>query len=791
MKDTVTALVSVLSTRHRKAVKEDMKKRMSKYEQYGDGCVSVLYTIKGDMPEQKEKPLAISMSRCPVPVHFRKGDKLQIKGIVEPLTKKQDIFYVLDICVPTEIGERAVAKKMGKSAQGAREELIQEGKGFMLIDAPSAVPEISRQDIAALHNFLYYHGYGFDLEMAYYIDAFFKRRVRHRTQGERVADVVMKNPLMLCELGFCDAGFSPANVMRAFHIEPTPKMRLYAKIASFLQLAASKGDTFIPMSTLYGVVAKDLEGMPKNFLGDVLLHDSRDDGFVGSLAKLSFCVGKNQFEGMAGDALAYFKATLDKERPSEEEKNARTARALFFAPVFYLRKNFFCERHGAEDFAARLLPERDVSFTIEANRNFTYEQRNAVSNAFLYRTSVIVGCAGSGKTAVVSDIVRIAKKNGKSVVVLAPSAKAALRAADEIKKQTGENSDNYTIHRFAKILPEDADAGEDGDYLPCNQETVPNFVIVDEMSMCELYVFSRLLRILKNFPKTHLVLVGDSMQLPAIGPQFFHQLADGFVGSALPVTRLTKNFRAKNDALAALGENIRKGIFQLPDSKSVHFSESTIDAFMEEHQDLVRDENVMFLSSRKADIEIMNKVIRKLRHPDAKQIGTTPFYIGDRVVTVQNDYAESSSKAGRHPERVDDVYNGTEGVIEEVKDDTVYIRMWSPEFGKEGKRIPYLQKELSVFVIPAFAETVHKALGSQYDRVVFFLPSTHRVSRNLIYTAVTRAMSELYLVGKADIYDEGVKKFGHTGNSFFALRVAKALEKVEDDDSAMEDALII
>lgn len=111
-----------------------------------------------------------------------------------------------------------------------------------------------------------------------------------------------------------------------------------------------------------------------------------------------------------------------------------------------------------------------------------------MTNAFLYRTSVIVGCAGSGKTTVVSKIVRIAKENGKSVVVLAPSAKASLRAADEIRRQAGEECANYTIHRFAKILPEDADAGETGDYLPVVQEPVPDFVIIPHIAIAEEYL---------------------------------------------------------------------------------------------------------------------------------------------------------------------------------------------------------------------------------------------------------------------------------------------------------------
>lgn len=787
--NTITALVSVLHTKKKKEPSVDGH-RISKYEQYGDGCVHVIYTIAGEPPQEKEKPLAISMSRCFIPVKFRKGDKLQVMGTIEPLTKKQDILYVTDICVPTEIGERAVARKMNKSPQSAREELIQHGEGFMLSDVQDTVLDASQQNISALQNFLYYHGYAYDLEMAYFIDSFFKRRVRNRAQGS-VADMIMKNPLMLSELGFLTANFSPANVLKSFRLEPSPNMRLYAKVVSFLQMAAYQGDTFVSIAKLYGVFSKELKGKPKNFLGDVLLHESRDDGFVGSLAKISFCTGKNMFEGKANSACSYFKKNLDREYPSEAEKNERTAHALFFSPVFYLRKNYFCEIRAAEELAARLVPEDDP-ITIEVNHELTNEQQRAVKNAFLYRTSSIIGCAGSGKTAVIAEIVKIAEENKKSVVVLAPSAKAALRAADEIKLHTGKESDNFTIHKFTKILPEDADAGEDGDYLPAIQDAVPDFVVVDEMSMCELHVFSRLLCILNKFPKTHLVIVGDAMQLPAIGPQFFHQISDGLIGSSLPVTTLTKNFRAKSNALSAFGESVRNGAFTVPDATNIHFFEGSIDAFIKENKELVRDETTMFLSPQKAEITILNKEIRKLRHPDAKQIGSTPFYIGDRVVTIQNDYAPESVKSGRHPDRMDDIYNGTEGVIEDIDGNTVYVRMYSsPEFAKEGgKRIPYLESELSVFLMPAYAETVHKAQGSQFSRVVFFLPPSKKVSRNLIYTAVTRAMNELYLVGDQQTFIDGVKKSSHIGNSFFGLRVAKALEKIKNEPAMGEEHIL-
>ena len=777
--NSIAALVSILTYRRKKDSKP-AGRRMSKYEEHGDGRVSILRVIKGETPEMKEKPLVLSFELCAdAHVHYRKGDVLQVEGVIEPLTKKEDILYVSRSCVPTEAGEKALSFKYGENAQDKRNELVESGEGFMIADKPSVLPDVVRQDILALHEFLYKHGFCFDIEMSYFIDAYFKRRVRNRKTSDNVADFVRRNPLVLSELYCIEPKFSPSNLIKSFRLQPTEEALVYAKAVSFLNLFAFSGDTFVPMSKLYGLLSDDLRGKPKDFLSGVLM--SKNDAFIQTMAKINFCSGKKMFQGSGSEAEAYFEKKLEEERPGDE-KNQRAAHSCFFSPAFYLTKNFFGERSSAERFAARLAPAGDCHFAISIDKRFTPAQKAAVERAFLYLTSVITGSAGCGKTAVISEIVRIASKNKKSVVVLAPSAKAALHAAVEIRNSSGDEElavPYQTIHRFAKILPEDSDAGESGDFLPVDNVSCPDFVIIDEMSMCELSVFSRVMRVLEKHPTAHLVLVGDPMQLPAIGPQFFHQIADGVIGDVLPVTNLTKNFRAENDGLAKFGESVRKGSL-LSGNSCVHYEDTNIETFMVKHESLVADPDVMFLATRKSDVLRLNNAIRKVRHPDAVPINGTMFYLGDRVVTTQNDYVDKKDvPVNRHKERSIDVYNGTDGIIESFDEasDTVSVRMFSPGLPLEGTLVPYRRKELSVYLIPAFAETVHKAQGSQFDRVVFFLPQTQRrgVSRNLVYTAITRAKKEVWLVGSGDGFADAVSHMSHAGNSFFAFRVRNQL----------------
>lgn len=788
--NNIVALVEVLSTRSK--TKEPSKdRRLSKYEEHGDGRIAITSMLKGEAPAPKKKPLAISYERCPVEhIRYKKGTKLQVEGVIEPLTKSEDIFYALRVCVSTEAGERALSLAKNISAQDERNELIRSDKAFMLADEGADIVPKSRQDLSSLHDFLYSHGLCYDVEMAYFIDSYFKRRWNHRSSGKynSVSAMVQDNPLVLSELYPMEKNFSSYKLIQALHLQPSEKARIYAKAVLHIILAASYGDTFVPMSKLYGILHDDLKDKPKDFLHDVLMDMTGSDPFIRSMAKLNFFSPKKLFVGMSAKISSYYEEKLNEERPEDAERNERTARFLFEKPAFYLTKNFFSEKNVAKYLATRLGEEDAPILATNIQEKFTDEQKNAVKRAFQYKTSIVTGSAGCGKTAVVAEIVRIAKENGKSVIVLAPSAKAALHAAVEVSNQQAISIPYQTIHRFAKILPEDADAGEQGDFLPLDDAMHFDFVIIDEMSLCELKVFNRVLKVLTLTPKTHLILVGDPMQLPAIGPQFFHQLADGLLGDILPVSHLTKNFRAKSDALAKFSEEIRAGKFAIPDATTISFEESTLKEFIEDHEMLLADEDTMFLAARKDDVERLNSAIRSIRNPNAQPIPPTRFYIGDRVITDCNDYAESTMKKPssdvRHPDRNVDIYNGTDGILESYDEatDTAIVRMFSPDFPKEGKCIPYRKRELGLYLKPAFAITVNKAQGSQFLRAVFFLPEQKygNISRNLLYTAITRAEKELCLVGKQEQYEAATKKMAHFGNSFLAFRTLQELKALQE-----------
>ena len=786
--NNITALVTVLSTHKIKTEAPD-DRRLSQYEQFGEGRVEIKHVLKGTAPEAKKKPLAISFQRCSTDhARYKKGDVLQVEGVIESLTKNEDIFYATRVCVPTEAGERAIAFTHNMSAQDKRNELVRKDQAFLLADEEAGVVPNSRQDLLSLTEFLRSHGFNYDVEMAYLIDGYFKRRMRNRKSYDSVSDMVQANPLVLGDLYCEEKSFSPTRVIQAFHVKPSEKARIYAKAVSFINLQAYHGDTFVPMSKLFGFLSEDLKGKPRNFLHDVLMDFAPSEAYTQSMAYLSFFSPKNRFIGMSEDIISYFQQKLDMERPDELEKNERTARFTFEKPAFYMIKNFFGEKNAAKYLAKRLGREENPLTDYTVSNLFTEEQKLAVQKAFDYKTSVITGSAGCGKTRVISEIVRIARDNKRTVIVLAPSAKAALHAASEVGNEQDAVIPYKTIHRFAKILPEDADAGEKGDYLPSDSDIAYDFVIIDEMSMANLSVFHRVLKVLADAKKTHLILVGDPMQLPAIGAQFFHQLADGLVGDILPVSHLTKNFRAHSDSLASFGEEVRAGRFEIPEDDHIFFEESNLKEFIKKHEAILADDDTMFLAPRKEEVAELNQAIRKVRHPNAKEV-TDTFYIGDRIVTQQNDYAESEKQEGRHPDRVDDIYNGTDGILESYDEttDTASVRMFSPDFPAEGKIIPYRKKELAVWMLPAFAETVHKAQGSQFHRVVFFLSDKKGgVGRNLLYTAITRAEKELCLIGSKQQFEEATRRMSHYGNSFLAFRVREELEQMQDNPEPEE-----
>ena len=795
-------IMAMLSRKHKRKYPEDVSpgRRLSRYEMYADGEIELLNVISGELPEMKKKPLAIDFSALEEQQYhyLSKGTIMQLGGEIDELTQTQDIFRVSSMQVSSRSAAAALVQGIRQDPQMVRNELIVNEVGDSLQDSDIA-ELVKNQDIQQIHQILDGLGYKYDLEVPYDINAFFRRRANRRGY-ESVPDLIQAEPLVLSELSFREPDFSSHKLVPRIG-ETSPEVRIYAKASSILQQKIQEGDACLRLWYLYGRLKDDVDALaesgqrPINLLVDIIGNKSKVANSVGAFASLVTTTPVKTLPDYKDQMRVYFEEKLREEILDDEETVERRARDMVYGAQVYLKKSLFNEIRAARNFAAHLGKHKLITCLQELEKNppaLDKEQIACIRNAFENRISVINGGAGTGKTSIISEIIRITETDSRyKVLVLAPSAKAALHAAAEAAEKigTGAELEYQTIHRAAKIVPEDEDLGEIGDTVGLEEEDFRKYamVIIDEMSMCTLPVFNKILSAISANSHIHLVLVGDDQQLPAIGPQFFHQICDGLLNNYMPVVRLEKNHRAKSDKLAKFAQSIRDGEFKLPrGAKNIHISSEKVSDFIEANKSLVEDNDTLFLVSLREDCEKLNSKLRPL-HLDmetAQKIGVTNFYVGDPVITTQNDYADaenSASHAGiRHENREDDIYNGTNGTIEEYnpESDTVWIRIYAPNFPQEGKLIPYHAKELPLYYQPAYALTVHKAQGSQARRVVYYINEKNKrgLSRNALYTAITRAQDELYILSSEETLQYAVGQKAHYGASYFAFRVLNELE---------------
>lgn len=801
--EKVIAVVEVLSRHTRKTPAEG--ERLSRYQQKGDGTIAILSVLSGDVPKKsKKKDMAINYGEVYQRYrHHAKGTKMQIEGTIRELTKTQDIFYVSQVKTLSAAGAAAMIQDIRQDPQQKRTELIQADKGFSLEDADNLGAIFENQDIMAVHEVLCDIGYDFDLEVAYLVNTFFRRRARNR-KFEDVSDMISANPMALTELAYQEPKFSP-NILMSKIVNKPLDARIYAEVVSALHQLTQGGDSCVPMNKLYGYVYKTLSENvedPSNYY-DVFaktLIQRDDESKLKAYAAINPFCPKNRFPDMRRKICEYFTVKFSEEIIDDPEKVKKNVDRLFGKTSIYLAKSFFSERRAAKSFIHQIRPdviEECLADVAQLNETSTLddEQIRCVENAITQRVSTIIGGAGTGKTRIVSEIVKILHEHGHNTLILAPSAKAALHAASEAEKNVGDSTlhlEYQTIHRCAKIMPEDEDNGVDGDFLGNNLDN-SNFgkykmLIVDEMSMCTIPVFDKVMRILDAFPGIHFVMVGDDQQLPAIGQQFFYQICDGLI-EQLPLVKLEHNHRAKTDELATFAQNVRAGEFILPErQRHINMVDQTPEEFVNSHKALVKKDDTMVLVNSLKDADRLNNIIRKIRLGSKMQkIDGVEFYVKDILITTRNDYADSDTSNSivlRHPDRLIDVFNGTDAILESYDEGagSVQVRIFAPDQPSEGVLLDYYVKELPLYFKPAYAITVHKAQGSQAKTVVYYVDGNKRLSRNALYTAITRAEDKLYLLGEEDTLKEAVKKKSHFGITFFAFLAKQEYENMMDDD---------
>ncbi|WP_274915634.1 SF1B family DNA helicase RecD2 [Streptomyces sp. WZ-12] len=395
------------------------------------------------------------------------------------------------------------------------------------------------------------------------------------------------------------------------------------------------------------------------------------------------------------------------------------------------------------------------------------EQRDAVRLALTSKVAVLTGGPGCGKSFTVRSVVELARAKKATVVLAAPTGRAAKRLAE----LTGAEAS--TVHRLLELRP-GGDAAYDAD-RPLDAD----LVVVDEASMLDLLLANKLVKAVP--PGAHLLLVGDVDQLPSVGAgEVLRDLlagegaprggSDGGAGRAkggiVPAVRLTRIFRqAQQSGVVTNAHRINSGVppltsglpdfFLFPEEDAEEAARLTVDVVARRipakfDLDPRRDIQVLAPMHRgPAGAGSLNGLLQQAvtpARPDLpeRRFGGRVFRVGDKVTQIRNNYEK-----GRNG-----VFNGTVGVVTAL--DTVEQQL--TVLTDEDEEVPYDFDELDELA-HAYAVTIHRSQGSEYPAVVIPVTTSAwmMLQRNLLYTAVTRAKRLVVLVGSRRALGQAVR----------------------------------
>ena len=463
---------------------------------------------------------------------------------------------------------------------------------------------------------------------------------------------------------------------------------------------------------------------------------------------------------------------LDPKEVAEHEKDFvlekqigylhRKADSLLYINRFYeaersiagrlLQLDRACVRYRVEDMEP--LVNRAM---LESGLEYAAMQRKAIFEAASSGVLIITGGPGTGKTTIIKALIRIYESMGCEVALAAPTGRAAKRMAESTACEA------RTIHRLLEVEFRDEADGDEGATFARNEHNLldADIIIIDEASMIDMFLMQALLAAIR--PGARLVLLGDCDQLPSVGAgNVLHDLINS---GCFNTVRLTEIFRQGSESLIVTNAHrINRGEMPVTDARDKDFffmkreggalistlAEVTAKRLPATYGVSAFDKIQVITPTRKgaAGTEALNQLLQAELNPPAKdkaekKFRNVVFREGDKVMQIRNNYDLTWDEDGK--ERFG-IYNGDIGVIGKIYDRQSYMMV-----SFDGHEVKYgfdLLEDLEL----AYAITVHKSQGSEYPFVV--MPVTDfppmLMTRNLLYTAVTRAKTMAVLIGRED-----------------------------------------
>lgn len=397
-------------------------------------------------------------------------------------------------------------------------------------------------------------------------------------------------------------------------------------------------------------------------------------------------------------------------------------------------------------------------------------QHRAVIESIKHGLLVLTGGPGTGKTTTINTMIRFFDSEGMSILLAAPTGRAAKRMTEA----TGYEA--QTIHRLLEVNVNPEEEDSIGGFLRNRQNPLEaDVIIIDEMSMVDLPLMHALLSAV--VPGTRLVLVGDVDQLPSVGPGSV--LKDIIASQRFPVVTLTRIFRQAGESdIVVNAHKINAGEPVILDNKSRDFFflrrqdadtiigvvimliQKKLPGYVHAHPNEIQ----VMTPTRKGllGVERLNGILQRYLNPPQKgrterEINGRLFRVGDKVMQIKNNYQlewEVSTKFGLTVDKGTGIFNGDMGIITEINE---YTETLEVEFD-ESRKVKYsfdMTEELEL----AYAITVHKSQGSEYPAVIIPLLAGPKLlyTRNLLYTAVTRARKCLTIIGSDAVFQEMIQ----------------------------------